>query len=73
MYIFRALQTVTASPRHKSEAEPLLNAHAELLLAFHDYWRQRRAHVMQFEQVFADFAASLLPSLRRGYVDTMPA
>ncbi|GAA5837685.1 hypothetical protein JCM5353_003815 [Sporobolomyces roseus] len=74
LFLLRSLQ---ARPDHDSNSTsispsdytPLLRIASDLLLLFHEHWKQGGYTVMQFEQVSKDFQAALRPWIRRGVLD----
>ncbi|GAA5880682.1 hypothetical protein JCM1840_005171 [Sporobolomyces johnsonii] len=82
LFLLRSLQTrpdvPPADPTSSSSPSssdtpihitPFLRIASDLLLLFHEHWKQGGFTVMQFEQTSKDFQAALRPWIRRGVLD----
>ncbi|GAA5884279.1 hypothetical protein JCM16303_002438 [Sporobolomyces ruberrimus] len=73
LFLLRSVQTKpdssSSSTPQKADYTALLRISSDLLLLFHEHWKQGGSTVMQFEQVERDFQASLRPWIRRGILD----
>ncbi|GAA5966123.1 hypothetical protein JCM21900_004947 [Sporobolomyces salmonicolor] len=59
----------TSSSDTPIDITPFLRIASDLLLLFHEHWKQGGFTVMQFEQISKDFQAALRPWIRRGVLD----
>ncbi|GAA5997237.1 hypothetical protein JCM5350_007108 [Sporobolomyces pararoseus] len=73
LFLLRSTQTKPdsspSSTATSTDYTALLRMSSDLLLLFHEHWKQGSFTVMQFEQVEKDFQTALRPWIRRGVLD----
>ncbi|GAA5932582.1 ELMO domain-containing protein [Sporobolomyces koalae] len=72
LFLLRSVQApreARAASAERQDYTALLRIASDLLLLFHEHWKQGSYTVMQFEQVERDFRNALRPWIRRGVLD----